>query len=143
MATLVAAPSVAEFERRFRALLTEHSGSTNRSCVQCARCSGCSACTFCDDCERLVRCHYCTRCALCSDSSHCTGSRNLIHCSHCAHSENCVDSSYLVRCVSLTGCSYCFGCVGLSQADFHILNEPYERSDYFALVRQLTRDLRL
>jgi hypothetical protein len=135
--------SAPEFERRLRALLSEIDAEDNHGCVQCVQCSGCSACTFCRDGERLVRCHYCVRCALCSDSSHCKGSRNLIHCSHCNESENCVDSSYLVRCVALTGCSYCFGCVGLSQADFHILNQPYERSEYFAITAQLLRELRL
>ena len=48
-----------------------------------------------------------------------------------------------MKCVSLTGCSYCFGCVGLSQRDFHILNEPYGRRDYFAIAKRLTQELRL
>lgn len=51
--------------------------------------------------------------------------------------------AYLVRSVSCSDCSYCFGCVGLRQADFHILNEPYERADYFAVVRRLERELGL
>jgi hypothetical protein len=40
-------------------------------------------------------------------------------------------------------CNYCFGCVGLTRADFHILNEPYDRSEYFKIVKALTRALRL
>jgi hypothetical protein len=48
-----------------------------------------------------------------------------------------------VRCTSLTGCTYCFGCVGLSQRDFHILNEPCGRRDYFAITKRLAQELRL
>jgi hypothetical protein len=33
--------------------------------------------------------------------------------------------------------------VGLSRKDFHILNEPYDRSAYFALVKKLSRELGL
>jgi hypothetical protein len=133
----------AEFERSFRALLAGLEPSANQGCVECVRCSGSAGCTFCRDGDRLIRCHYCVRCALCNDSSHCQGSRNLTHCSHCLDSESCIDSSYLVRCVGLTECTYCFGCVGLTRADFHILNQRYERAEYFALTRQLSRELKL
>jgi len=54
-----------------------------------------------------------------------------------------MQSAYLVRCTGLTGCTYCFGCVGLHQKDFHILNEPYERKAYFALTQQLAHELGL
>jgi hypothetical protein len=58
-------------------------------------------------------------------------------------SEGCSSSSYVVRCVGLVGCTYCFGCVGLSNKDFHILNQPYSRKEYFALTSRLTKELRL
>jgi hypothetical protein len=64
-------------------------------------------------------------------------------CQHCVACESCSASSYLQRCVALTGCSYCFGCVGLSGADFRILNEPYTRTDYFAITGRLARELGL
>jgi len=31
--------------------------------------------------------------------------------------------------------------VGLHKKDFHILNEPYDRTTYFALVASLSREL--
>jgi hypothetical protein len=31
--------------------------------------------------------------------------------------------------------------VGLSRKDFHILNEPYDRQTYFALIAKLSREL--
>lgn len=48
-----------------------------------------------------------------------------------------------MRSVGLAGCTYCFGCVGLSNKDFHILNEPYARREYFAIVARLNKDLRI
>jgi hypothetical protein len=132
------------FESRFRELaggLGRERG--NEGCVECERCTGCSWSTFCKDSERLIRSHFCVRCSMCTDSSHCRGSRGLVGCQHCVDCESCSSSSYLVRCLSLTGCSYCFGCVGLSARDFCILNEPYDRRDYFAITRRLARELRL
>jgi len=81
--------------------------------------------------------------AQCIDCSHCKACVGCMGCSHCIASERCTQSAYLVRCVGLSGCSYCFGCVGLAGRDFHILNEPYDRSSYFAMTAQLARDLRL
>ncbi len=66
-----------------------------------------------------------------------------MNCTHCLECERCIASAYLVKCVNCTGCSYCFGCVGLAKKDFHILNEPYDRQTYFALVEKLQRELRL
>jgi len=52
-------------------------------------------------------------------------------------------SAYLVRSVGCSGCTYCFGCVGLSRRDFFILNKPYDRVMYFAIVSRLARELRI
>jgi hypothetical protein len=46
-----------------------------------------------------------------------------------------------VRSTSLSDCTYCFGCVGLAGVDFHILNEPFERSVYFEATARLARQL--
>jgi hypothetical protein len=67
----------------------------------------------------------------------------VIACQHCVDCENCSTSSYAVRSFGLAGCTYCFGCVGLSNKDFHILNEPYPRKEYFAIVGRLTKELHL
>ena len=133
-----------EFETRYRELVMSLGRERgNDACVECEGCRASSQCTFCKDSERLVRCHYCVRCSMCTDCSHCRGSRGLISCHHCIESEGCSSSSYLVRSVALSNCTYCFGCVGLSRKDFHILNEPYGRSEYFATVRRLERELRV
>ena len=124
-----------------RALASQAAGGSNQDCIECVRSSACVRCTFCQDCEALLRSHYCVRCARCSDSSHCRDSAALIGCRHCVLSERCTSSSYVERSVGLIGCTYCFGCVGLSQRDFHILNEPYERTLYFAQVQRLAAQL--
>ncbi len=135
---------VRQFETRYRELLKGlEAKDSSEKCVQCVGCAGCMGCTFCRDSQRLVRCHYCISCQACSDCSHCRDSRQLISCQHCIQCESSSSSSYLVRSVSLTGCTYCFGCVGLSGKDFHILNQPYERREYFETVRKLSQALRL
>ena len=65
----------------------------------------------------------------------------MVACHHCIECESCTRSSYLVRSVAVSDSTYCFGCVGLSGKDFHILNEPYDRTTYFEITRRLSREL--
>ena len=135
-------PSKRAFQTRLRELMKSlDQKGENDACVHCVGCRACQSSTFCRDSERLVRCHYCVRCAMCTDCSHCTGSRGLLACQHCIDCEGCSSSSYLVRCVAVTGATYCFGCVGLGNKDFHILNEPYDRTLYFRITRRLSAEL--
>ena len=132
------------FETRLRKLVAGFGREReNESCIACERCVACDSCTFCSDSERLIRCNFCVRCLHSSDSLHCRDSRGLNNCQHCIQCENCSASSYLVRSIALSNCSYCFGCVGLAGRDFHILNERYERRDYFELLNHLSRELKL
>ena len=140
----VAGLAVEEFEARYRELLrARNASSTNERCVQCEDCEGCSASTFCRHSRQLIRCHYCLQCEQCADCSHCRGSRGLLSCHHCIDTHGSTGCTYLVRCSGMAQCNYCLGCVGLSQRDYHILNQPYDRATYFALSRQLLRQLRL
>lgn len=124
----------AEYEKLLRA---RPASGGNDKCVELIDCSGCSLSTFCRKSTQLTRSHYCSSCERCSDCSHCEGSKSLLGCHHCAECTECIGSSYLVRCSSMTKCHYCFGCVGLSNQDFHILNQPYDRSTYFRITRRL------
>jgi hypothetical protein len=134
----------ASFELAYRKLTAARAQLTaNVGSVACERCVSASLCMFCVDCKQIERCQYCTRCNDCVDCAHCEASRELRSCQHCAHCERCTGSAYLVRCDRCDGCSYCFGCVGLTGKDFHILNEPYDRQTYFAMVAQLSRELGL
>jgi len=57
------------------------------------------------------------------------------------NSENCSNSAYLERCHNLSDCNFCFGCVGISKRDFHILNVPFDRKEYFRIAGRLRREL--
>ena len=91
----------------------------------------------------LVRCHYCVDSQRCTDSTHCRGSRDLLGCNHCVACDRCTQCAYCYKSVDCMQCTYCFGCVGLFRQDFHILNRPYSRSEYFALVKKLKAELKL
>jgi hypothetical protein len=133
-----------EFEAAFRKLLaSEGNKRDSTGCIACERCVGATDSTFSVDCAQITRCHYCTKCERCTDCSHCSGSRDLNESSHCIDSERCSRSAQLVRCVGCVSCTYCFGCVGLARKDFHILNQPYDRTEYFAVVERLKRELRI
>ena len=132
-----------EFTRALAALLAEHGARRdNERCVECWSCSRCSDCTFCKNSKGLVRCNYCVDCEGSVDSNHCVGSRALVRCTHCDQSERCSGSAYLERCTECDDCRYCFGCVGLSGKEFHILNRPYPRGEYFKLTAELRKKLR-
>jgi hypothetical protein len=135
--------SAEQFEARYSELLRLHdSRQDNDRCVNCAECRGCTSCTFCRHSQHLVRCHYCVECEQCTDCSHCHASSGLLACHHCTDTQSSIGCSYLMRCAGMTQCNYCLGCVGLSHKDYHILNQPYDRSAYFELSRKLMRQLR-
>jgi hypothetical protein len=134
--------SAIDFEAALRKLMnTARSERANVGCVACERCEQSSECTFCVDSKSLTRCHYCSKCESCTESSHCIACRSCRGCKHCVDSDRCTASAYLVRCLDCSSCNYCFGCVGLYKTDFSILNQPYDRTTYFALTARLSREL--
>jgi hypothetical protein len=134
--------TAAEFEAELRRLVrAAGEGADNTGSIEVIDCRRCVECTFCARSVGLYRCHYCTDSERLVSSTHCRSSRDLSQCNHCTDSERCMQSSYLVRCFDCTACSYCFGCVGLVGKDFHILNQPYSRSDYFATLARLQKQL--
>ena len=106
-----------------------------KSCVRCANCMFCEGCVGCYGCTHCVSCEQCNNC------SHCVDSKSLNACAYCVQSENCANSAYVYFSKSLADCTYCFGCVGLSKKDFHILNVPFSRNEYFELTKKLKREL--
>jgi hypothetical protein len=117
--------------------------AVNVSCIACERCEECIECTFCIASSGLARSHHCRDCNACTECTHCAACRACLACQHCVDCERCLGSAYLVRCVACIGCTYGFGCVGLSRRDFCILNQPYDRATYFAVVSRLARELRI
>ena len=106
-------------------------------------CRQCSNCVFCEGCERCHRCTYCKQCVSSSQLTHCVRCTSCHQLANSIDCGDCSDSAFLVLCSNLTECAYCFGCVGLLRKDFHILNAPYERSEYFKIVDRLKKEMRL
>lgn len=117
------------------------SDSTNPGSYGCSDCERCADCMFCKSCDACHQCTHCTRCQLCNNCSHCVDCKNCHACAYCTRSENCSGSAYLVMCHNLADCTYCFGCVGLSRKDFHILNVPFNRTEYFEITKRLRAEL--
>ena len=133
-----------DFEKRLTELTRAFEGSSaNVGCLACERCERCTDSTFLKDCKNVARSNYCTNCEGCTECTNTKDSIGCLACSHCESCERCVSSAYLVRCLECSGCTYCFGCVGLSKKDFCILNEPYERQEWFEKVAELRRVLRI
>jgi hypothetical protein len=136
--------TASEFRSALRQLRRQHeSNSANpgshetESSERCYDCmftvdsTDCVQCTDCDGCARCIKCTHCTDC------EHCYGSN------HCIDSSHCADSSHLIACESCVDCEFCFGCVGLVDAEFHILNESFTREEYFERLALLEEALGL
>jgi hypothetical protein len=133
-----------DFEAALARLTERQEGSEeNPGSVRCERCRACVSCMFCRDCEACHRCTHCARCQGSSHLTHCSDCTGCHDCAYCERSERCAGSSYLVLSRDCSDCTYCFGCVGLSKKDFHILNRPYGRAEYFRITEQLRRALGL
>lgn len=133
-----------EFLERLAGLVrAAGSDAANPGSYGCTDCERCADCMFCKGCDGCHQCTHCTRCELCNNCSHCVDSKNCHACAYCLKSENCSASAYLVMSQNLADCTYCFGCVGLSRKDFHILNVPFGRTEYFAITKRLRSELDL
>lgn len=53
---------------------------------------------------------------------------------------NCKDSEYVMYCFNV---SDCFGCFNLKHKRYHILNQPYEKDEYFETVDLIKEHLRV
>ncbi len=74
---------------------------------------------------------YCYKAELCYE---CSDSSKIYNCDFVEWSSNCYDSSYLYNC---SDCHNCFGCAGLKQKKFCILNQQYSGEEYKRVIVQL------
>jgi hypothetical protein len=133
-----------EFLEQFQKLAKSYAADPgNPGSYACEGCQRCANCMFCKDCDSCFQCTHCTRCELCNNCSHCVECKSCHACAYCVQSENCTGSAYLVLSRNLQDCNYCFGCVGLTKKDFHILNVPFPRTEYFKVVGRLKKELGL
>lgn len=61
---------------------------------------------------------------------------NMNFCNACWYCAN------LEYCDFCQDCKDCFGCISLKGKQYYILNEPYERDEYFARVKEIKDELR-
>jgi hypothetical protein len=104
---------------------------------RCVGCVGCNDCRFCVDSRDCNDCTYCESCVGCTGCTQSRGCRDCERSSHSHASRACDDCSYVTLCVGCAECVHCFGCVGLSGAEFCILNEKLARKDYQARIGEL------
>jgi hypothetical protein len=109
-------------------------GEGNFSCEDCRACNHCRFCIGCDTCEDCTYCDECMDCTSCTQSKRCVSCEKV---SYCDDSRDCKGSRYLTLCVACSDCVHCLACVGLSGAEFYVLNERRTRKEYFALLRQV------
>ena len=80
---------------------------------------------------------YGDRCELVYECMRCgNGIFNLLFCFYCYN-----DCSNLTYCTLLAGSEDCFGCVGLQNKRYCILNKQYSRDDYFELVGRIIKHM--
>ncbi len=116
---------------------TERSSREGEGNFRCEDCVGCLQCRFCVACVECEECTYCEGCLDCRSCTQCKRSSGCHDASYVDDSRDCSASKYLMLCVDCRDCTYCLGCVGLQGAEFHVLNQPVERKQYFALVKEL------
>ncbi|MCP4502083.1 MAG: caib/baif family protein [Deltaproteobacteria bacterium] len=132
-----------EFKKSYESLKDDfRDAGANPQSFELKGCRNCGSCMFCTGCDFCYRCNYCEKCEGCSECTHCVRCSRSHTSAYCTDCDNCINSKYLDQCESCSDCTYCFGCVGLSRKDFHILNEPYGRNEYFRIVEKLKKQLR-
>lgn len=96
----------------------------------------------------------------CLYAFHDDDSKNLVDCSHLGWSEQCYEimsGGNLTNCMFCFGSWYsndlaycelvynshdCFGCVGLKRKEFHILNQPYSKEEYFKEIARIKEEMK-
>lgn len=113
---------------------------------------------FCQQAYNNKDCYMCVVVKDCQDSMYITHSNSIqdgfdssfIHTSelcyecldseklyNCAFSQSCQNSSDLIFSYDCIGCKDCAGCYGLRNKQYHIMNQPYSREEYFEKLKNL------
>ena len=127
-----------EFEAKLRKLTSEFARSIDNlgsyRSDECARCFDCMFTTGSTDCYKCTYCHRCQKCTACT---HCRECVNVHGSTYSVRSTDVASSSYVVMSQNCYECVFCFGCVGLVKKEFHILNQPFKRDEYFKIISEL------
>lgn len=94
----------------------------------------CMYTTYLQRCKDVVDCFFIFDSELCYESVDCYNCYQVQHSQYC---QNCRDSYLLYDCKS---CSDCFGCVSLTNKQYHIFNQPYSKEEYFKKLAEIFSD---
>ena len=129
-----------DFESALRSLRSDHERSKdNPGSYQSDSCQRCFDCMFTTKSADCYQCTYCDQCSNCSQCTHCSKCDHVYESSYCIESTNCTRSSYLIMSEDCHECVFCFGCIGLVKKEFHILNQPFKKDQYFRLLEKLQK----
>ena len=127
-----------EFERELKALLqAAHNGTENPGSYKSDDCERCYDCMFTTGSVQCYQCTYCADCTSCTNCTHCRSCVDTHTSNYCVGSQRVTGSSYVIHSQDCHDCLFCFGCVGLVKKEFHILNQPFRRDEYFRIVNDL------
>lgn len=130
--------SRAAFEQQLKALTQVASYATeNPGSYKSNDCERCFDCMFTTGSVQCYQCTYCTDCRTSTNCTHCKSCTDCHTCNYCARSERLAGCSYVILSSDCYDCVFCFGCVGLVKKEFHILNRPFRRDEYFRIVTDL------
>jgi len=94
---------------------------------QCAKGSDIEGSFMCND--KVEQCFQCVATGI--------GSMNVKNCAFVWHSNN------LEYCYLCLNCQDCFGCIGIRNKRYHILNKPYSKEEYEMLVPKLVQAMKV
>jgi len=113
--------------------------------TECKNCHECYFLETSEDCKHIIRgldtkdsqdAAGILRCELLYDTNQTTEGYRLRHSNFCG---NCRESEYLDFCQN---CEYCFGCIGLRNKKYRILNKQYSEEEYKELTETIRSDMK-
>jgi len=114
--------------------------SKAKNCVECFGLHEGQDCCYLQDCWRIkdsVDCCFGDGAELCYECF--SFGLNTYNCNFCSYVRSSSECEYSEL---LFSCKNCFGCVGLQNKEFHILNTPYSKEEYFKKVAEIKAGMR-
>lgn len=132
---------MAEIDRLLDAHEAQQADDPGEGNFRCENCVACYSCRFCVECDSCEDCTYCEESVDCARCTHCKRCVSCDGCTYTEDSRDCEGGRYLTLCVGCKNCVHCLGCVGLSDAEFYVLNEKRSRKEYFQILRAVQAEL--
>lgn len=119
--------------------------SNNENCDYCNIVGSCKNCYLCFGSIESENCYYGNpfRCRDCCDCLLPRNSELCLECTDCNRlynsyrCQNCSDSQDLLYCLEVRNSHHCFASIGLNRKEYHILNKPYTKEQYFDFLSKV------